>query len=373
MKKTLLTLLCLLVLQNTFAQTDTCKSNNWYFNFALGEGVTITDNLDNMKCPDFLSHRLSLGFGKWLTPWLGIKLQGVVAPLCLQHRTSDNFSDNYLINEYVNDVDAYGYYLAKAPFVNTHISLQLSLLSMFGNTQSRWDALLSVGAGYIHVFPQKGIPSYDGTTLNPGLMAKCRLSKHWELDLEATADFLSDKFDARNTDNDYALNTALNIGATYFFGNGRCFQKRNPAEIKTTNPIYIRDTVRVPEYVEKIVEVTKESSPGQALAAFSYEIGSIYPIGNLSETTMKQIVKTLQDNPTKKLRLESYSDKETGSEKRNMELAIQRITYLRNVLIYEYSIPSEKITERPYGSSVQLFNSNETSQNRITWVFLVDE
>lgn len=129
----------------------------------------------------------------------------------------------------------------------------------------------------------------------------------------------------------------------------------------------------VQQYVEKIVEVKQEPVAGQPVAAFTYDIGEVKPKGRLTKQTIKQIVKLLDNNPDKKIRIDSYADKETGSEKRNMSLAKQRIKYLRDIMVDDYSISEDRIKEKPYGSSVQLFNAQQSSQNRITWIFMFDD
>ncbi len=380
MKKILIVMLASLALTQTVrSQTDSCTSKNWYIDLAVGGGVTVTEQIVHLECPDFIAYRISMAAGKWINPWLGARLQITTGAFHLSHSTSNEFTEDYGIAAYANIVSPDGYYMAQAPFINPHIDLQLSFLSLLGHPQCKWDAVLSVGGGYLHVFKKDGIPASDWATFNAGLMAKYRLNDKWEFYAEAQSALFSDKFDARITDRKCASNLTVNLGVSYFI-DGRCFPNavEETAELLqiqetvTDSTRIHHDTIIVPQYIEKIVEVKKEAASGLPIAAFNYNIGEIQPEGNSTEQTIKQIVKIMEENPDKKIHLCSYADKETGSEKRNMELAKLRIGYIRDMMVDKHSVSKDRIIEKPYGSSVQLFNSNQ-SQNRVTWVFLLNE
>ncbi|MCR4957310.1 MAG: OmpA family protein, partial [Prevotella sp.] len=68
--------------------------------------------------------------------------------------------------------------------------------------------------------------------------------------------------------------------------------------------------------------------------------------------------------PKAKVALCGYADAQTGNDRINDRLGLQRVTVVKNMLINEYNIPESRITADSKGAREQPFAINE--QNRVT-------
>jgi outer membrane protein OmpA-like peptidoglycan-associated protein len=91
-----------------------------------------------------------------------------------------------------------------------------------------------------------------------------------------------------------------------------------------------------------------------------FEIGK-EEIMDTNRSTILNILNTLKENENSKVVLTGYSDKQTGSAKRNMKLSIARAEAVKNVLI-KLGVKEERIEVKGMGDTVQPFNENDANR-----------
>ena len=79
---------------------------------------------------------------------------------------------------------------------------------IYGNfsPEHKWDAIPSVGIGYMTVFPHKGTPTANMITTNFGVPGKYRIQDNWDVNLSVQLALFSELFDSRYIGKNYDCN-----------------------------------------------------------------------------------------------------------------------------------------------------------------------
>ena len=203
---------------------------------------------------------------------------------------------------------------------------------------------------------------WDGTKVQAfgqaGLIADFRLSNAVSLNLEANANFLSDKYNSKKAPNvDWYFNALVglkvNLGKTYTTR----FVPAPEPEIRYVEKI-----------VEKVVEVpatavVEEATIEPIRRDVFFKINS-YQIQKGEEQKVKDIVDYMQKYPASKVVVTGYADAGTGNDRINDRLAAQRADAVVKALKSKYGISADRITYDSKGARVQPFAEND--KNRVT-------
>lgn len=108
--------------------------------------------------------------------------------------------------------------------------------------------------------------------------------------------------------------------------------------------------------------------PASALAALNMELQNVYfdnasyELTSEAKSVLDRAAKLLRDNPGLELQVMGHTD-ESGNERNNIVLSIQRAYKVKYYLVYDKQIPMARISSDGY-SSVEPAGSNTTEQGR---------
>lgn len=194
-----------------------------------------------------------------------------------------------------------------------------------------------------------------------GLTLDFKLSDAVSLGLEAQGNITGDKFnfkDAGNPDSYFNLLAGLKINLGK--GDGVFGRTYSTKFIPAPKP----EVVYVDKIVEKIVEVEKPAPVVEPLRRDIFFVINKYEIRESEKGKVAEIAAYLKKYPKAKVALCGYADAQTGNDRINDRLGLQRVTVVKNMLINEYNIPESRITADSKGAREQPFAINE--QNRVT-------
>ena len=328
------------------AQNDTVLSKcplrgNWYIGAAGGTQVLFSADADKLDFGNRLSTDLSLSAGKWFTPALGMrfniqgfKLKGLSTAEGLY--IADPLDGNILygnedpVRNYAT-INPDGSYRHDVYYINAGLGLQLSIMSLINATGERppWDIIPGAGMGYMHVFDHEGTPPASVMTTNFSITGKYRINERLDVNAALHASFFPDQFDGRIMGRGYENNLGLTAGITFHLGrqgfnhklwtdNVMPMSGNTALMLPKTDTIVVSDTV----YIEKEIPVParQDSFKAFTLGSVVFNINSLSPKDG-QDLTFLNIAGYLQQNPGKKVSLDAYTDRQTGSEKFNHSLS----------------------------------------------------
>ena len=205
---------------------------------------------------------------------------------------------------------------------------------------------------------------WDGSKVRPfgrfGLEAAFRLGSDVALTIEGNANILSDHYNSKKAGNpDWYFNALaglrINLGKSY---------QKYVKEIVPVNPwgdgpartdtVYITKTLKDTVYVEK----------PEALRRDIFFTINKWDIRPSEQQKVADIANYLQRYPNAKVSLCGYADVQTGNDRINDNLGVQRVNAVKQELISKYGIAEYRISTDSKGARVQPFSVNE--QNRVT-------
>lgn len=316
---------------------------------------TIT-NVNNWK---LTTPTASVSFGAFFTPVVGARLHV---------NGAWNKSGFYIDDQ--KTMAKYNY-----NYITTNLDLMLNMVTMFGkknyypvnfyliggiglNTAWNNDDANAMKGQYGSVLSN----SWDGTKLSHnarvGGMLDINLAKHWSVNLEVSANSLSDSYNSKLSNKD-DWSITVQAGVAYKFG-----YKKKPAA-----PQVIKEEVwetridttwyDVTEYVESTEPSNKQWVINYALAKSGLDAA----IGQSPEEQIREIGNFLKDHKECKVSVCSYADKGTGSARGNMKLSKKRNQSAIDALVAT-GVDASLISGDGYGDTVQPFAEND--KNRCT-------
>lgn len=363
----------------------------WYVDAGVGIQTIFSKDGNQLSFGKRLTPAYSLTAGKWLTPVYGVRLQAqgyafngfstadglyVNNPL-----TNGNIYGNYdPITDHVT-VNSNGSYRHYLRYLNLHVDVQVSLLNLIWGVrpERRIDVLPAVGIGYAHAFSYRGSAKTNALTANFSIMAKYRILDYLDGNFELSSALLPDHFDGRISGRKYEPTLSASLGVTYRFG--ACKRKCNIVDAPTPyvepapepKPAIVRDTVTIIKYIDRPVEHPVNTSlVGKTftLTSVHFDLGKTTPRKG-QETTFLNVVKFLNENPQARIRLDGYADKDTGSDRQNMRLSMQRSSEVLEILMYDYGIPRSRIEVQGLGNNAQPYEENDL--NRVVVITAIAE
>ncbi|MBO4905536.1 MAG: OmpA family protein [Bacteroidaceae bacterium] len=320
------------------------------YNFVgLQAGLQTTfTNYDQAK---LLTPTASVSLGRFFTPLIGARLH--VNGMWNKGGIKPGFTYDY-------------------NYVTTDLDLLLNLCTLFGNrTYYPLNVYLIGGIGLnyawnnddinnsVYILPDAWEDDFTSHNLRLGAMFDYDLCKNWSVNLEVSANSLSDRYNSKTVSTDDWQLTAQ-VGLAYKFS---CKAKPAP------EPVYVAPVEEViEEPVEEVVPVEPAPKPVEVAPAPEMRTEIFYAIRQTTITRGEQakvdnLVSFLKDNPTTKVSVTGYADAGTGNPRINLKYSQQRAENVAKALV-EAGISADRITVDYKGDTVQPFSEND--KNRVT-------
>lgn len=254
---------------------------------------------------------------------------------------------------------------------NVDIVADLSTLLGGFNPKRGFNGYLFAGAGLNHAFDNDEANALD-TSGYPleylwkdsqnlfagrmGLGCNLRLTDRLSINIEGNANVLSDKFNSKKAANiDWQFNAL--IGLNFKFGKGYTenkpvYSEPKPVVVEQPKPAPI---VEQPQPKEEVIIQPMKQDIFFALNSARIQDEQQFKINQLAEYLVK--------NPSAKVSVTGYADKNTGNPKVNIILSEKRAENVVEVLKAK-GIAADRILSDSKGDTVQPYNTPE--ENRVT-------
>ena len=315
-----------------------------------GAQTTFSKGYNNFK---LITPTASVSFGAFFTPIVGARLHvnGIW--------NKGGYDENGLEFKY------------NYKYLTTNLDLLLNLTNLITQRNySKWNIYLLTGFGlntawgngdaYAH---KQELPlAYDNTrfshNIRVGAMLDYNIAKHWSVNLEVSANSLSDRYNSKLTGHDDWQMTAR-VGVAYKFG-----YKKKPV-VKEPEPAPVVEEVWETRtdttwYDETIYEEVKRDRNIEKQIFFGLRKDGV----DATQAQITEVAEFLKGVENGEITITSYADKGTGTPKVNMGYSKKRAQSTKKALIN--AGVDEKIikTVEWKGDTVQPFPEND--KNRVS-------
>jgi outer membrane protein OmpA-like peptidoglycan-associated protein len=389
-----------------FSQNDHSSVNTWKTGWHLDAGggvqTLFSSDVTNLSFQQRFTPSVSLGVGKWISPFWGVRMQAYGYSLNGYSTTEGTYLSDPLGNGLYGTNDpvrnqvtirpdgSYRHYLH---YLNAQVAVEASLFNWLDGYKEnrRWDIIPALGVGYLRSFGYKGTPATDNLSAHFSLKGKYVLTPRWDINLEVSAAAFNGNFDGRITSQKYEAYSGITLGISYNFSKpvykSRPAKTRKQANLPVENNIRIVSLDRVeerlstiekklekletdpPKVVERvIIEKAPEKKDPFVLASILFGLNQTNPLKG-QDINLVNVVKYLEEHPDAKIRLDGYGDKATGTPDQNLKVAIKRADNLRRILIETYRVEAKRIETQAIGSNHQPYERNEW--NRLVLISVI--
>ena len=378
---------------STEAKEKTRWENNWYVEAGGGAQILFSKNAGLLDFGDRITPSVSLTIGRWFSPYWGIRVQAQGYQMNgLAVADGSNWGDPVRNHVSVLPNGNYPYYTR---YMNLHADAQISLANLIGGYAPgrKWDVIPALGIGYVHAFPYKGSCKRNTYAGMLSVMAKWRLPKGVDLNLEVGGAIMPDKFDGRDVGYPDG-NIGATLGLTYNFPKlqGKRRKARTSPAATPATVLWDADQLRtiIREELERsgrtaapdtvyIVKETPQPVTGDeakaaantpfTLSTILFKLGADTPKDG-QEMAYVNIARYMETYPDARIRLDGYADSRTGSERVNLYLSMRRAVNVRDILVNEYGIDSSRIEAQGIGVNAQPYEENDW--NRVVIVTVIE-
>lgn len=224
-----------------------------------------------------------------------------------------------------------------------------------------------------------------------GTMLDVRVAPNWSVNLEVAGNSLGDRFNSKNSgSSDWQL--TAQVGVTYRFGKAlRLKSSKKEADVAVVEPAALA-IASEPTPASTNTEVVKpetkpapaptpkpEPQPAPAPAPAKPAVTAPKDISrniffDIREATitpteqvkLAEVAKWLKENPSAKVTVTGYADRETGTATINSRLSRQRAETVAKELTKKYGIKASRIATKSKGDTEQPFTDND--MNRVSIV-----
>ena len=265
-----------------------------------------------------------------------------------------------------NGVGSNGFYYGAATIDGL---FNMSSLFAGSNPERFFNASLIAGLGYNQTFGENKRGNFMGRL---GLQGKFRLNEAFDLNLEALANGVGDKWNGLD---DHSMDTYFSVlvGVSFKFGTGFNFACPDCEKVYYDNDEcydeeYVQslnnkindlraeiDNHKCPE-PEPCPEVTKVKPGMKSHVLFGLAKTNITVD---QEMNIKAIADYLKQYPEAKASVMGYAEKGTGNAKINEQLAEKRANVVAEQLKTKYGISADRLTVGSKGDTEQPFSTND--------------
>lgn len=369
----------------TVSEVDVkCKTNyssTWRDNWFLQLGAGIQSPFVEYEMPagvdkkHHITAAYNLGFGRWMSPYLGWRLSGYYGNLRWDNgETSTMKSANLNFDLMWDMFNSLGGVNAKRVFS------VVPFVGLGGTFNWDYDAPAS---NIIH-HSGKGVKNNQWTLpVSAGIQLRFRLCKYADFFLEGRALFYGDNFNNCAFGDPVDVNLQAIGGFNINFG-GRDWDSYNPCDYlgyinnlnnqvnslrgdlaATTAALAAAEAqLPCPEVVpQQVTNVSNVIIDTPLLSSVRFKINSAV-ISPEEEVNVYNIAQWMKDNPDQNVVIEAYADKDTGTAAYNMELSERRAQAVYDQLVNKYGISASRLAKQANGSDSQVYPDNN-DWNRI--------
>lgn len=342
--------------------------DNWFMQMGAGMNLPMVENyLPDGTEKRHITAAYNVGFGKWMTPYLGWRISGLYGAI---HWDNEVYS--------------------KAKYVNANFDLMWDMFNSVGGVNSNrvFSIIPFVGLGGTYTWDFNNHspairtsygdkPNQWTLPVSAGLQMRFRLCRYADFFIEGRAQFYGDNF------NNYAYGEPVDVnitaigGFTINFG-GRNFKAYNPcgdlgyisslndqvndlrASLAVCSTALAEAEAQLPCPEVKPTVVHKPAAPTSDAILLS----TVRFARNSAEITDAEMVNVynvaewLKENPKQNIVIKGYADEQTGTSDYNMELSRQRAQNVYDALI-DYGINANRLSIQAEGSNTQLYDTND--------------
>ena len=342
--------------QSTADQLDYKPAPYMFVGLQGGAQTTFTD----FKLSKLITPTASVSFGAFFTPVIGARLHvnGIWDKGGIKTNGESNFTYDY-------------------KYLTSDIDLLVNLSTLIGkNDYYPWNVYLIGGTGLTYAWdngdlrksamstPTTWKKNYLSHNLRVGAMVDYNLNKHWSVNLEVSANNLSDRFNCKLSHADDWKLTAQ-LGVAYKFG----FSKK-----VHTAPVVVAP---VEEFVgDKNAETTaakldvpkaeKKAEPAPVAAVTTIQDDVFFDIRSSEirpseKAKIDKIIKWLKDNPKAEATVTGHADAGTGNTSLNAKYAKDRAEAVAKYM-KSAGIEASRLKVDSKGDKVMPYGDNEKSR-----------
>lgn len=326
----------------------------------------------------------NFGFGRWFSPYLGVRVNFLGGSLHWDTPTADHPNDGW----------------SKANHINMNVELMWDMFNSFAgpNPDRVFSIIPFVGIGGDYLWNMRDdhgnvpvatniVEHKTGKLKNQswtlpvtaGLQFRFRLCKYVDFFAEARASFYGDNWNNVAYGDAIEANVAVlggfnfNIGGRTFNSYNECASLSQMAALNNEVNVLrgqlldaaqtiagLESQLPCPEPKVITNTLTTEGSAVMATVRFSIDSAVITPE---EEVNVYNMAEWLKANPEKNVTIIGYADKDTGTSEYNMELSKKRADAVADQLVNKYGIAKDRLTVKYDGSDVQPYTTN--NWNRI--------
>jgi outer membrane protein OmpA-like peptidoglycan-associated protein len=307
-----------------------------------------------------LSLATTASVGKWLNPFLGVRLKGDYGPV------------HPMLNR--------GETMIHGKYFGLGVNLLWNMPAYFRpyNPERFFGFIPYVGVGGAYRLKNDVYPKDATLTYNGGILMTFRVGKRIDLHLDLGGILTEDAFNHMDGPNVDFLPSATG-GITFKLGNQgfKRVAERDDALIEGLNNRINalraeNERLSKPQPVSRPEPVAPAPKPQVVQTTINAPLTIIFRIGcaviddnqHLSIYNAAELVK----NTDKKLKIVGYADKETGSAQHNLKISEERAKAVAEELTRVYGIPAEKLIVDWKGSGNQPYAEN--NWNRVVLITL---
>ena len=347
--------------------------DNWFMQMGAGINIPMLENyLPDGSEKRHITAAYNLGFGKWMTPYLGWRISGLYGAI---HWDNNVYS--------------------KAKYVNANFDLMWDMFNSVGGVNSNRIfsivPFVGLGGSYTWDFNDNtpairtsygDKPNQWTLPVSAGLQMRFRLCSYADFFIEGRAQFYGDNF------NNYAYGEPVDVnitaigGVTINFG-GRNFKAYNPcgdlgyimqlnervndlrAALDVCNAELAEAEAQLPCPEVKPTVVHKPTTTPTATAVPDVILLSTVRFAKNSAmitdaemVNVYNVAEWLKENPKQNIVIKGYADEQTGSSDYNMALSRERAQNVYDTLV-DYGINPNRLSIQAEGSDSQVYETND--------------
>ncbi|MDR0864173.1 MAG: OmpA family protein [Candidatus Symbiothrix sp.] len=347
--------------------------DNWFLHLGAGGQTIFGDNDDKADFQKRITVMPTVSAGKWFSPYWGLRAKG-------QGGSLHGFENE-------------GLFMQHDKYYNVHLDALWNLSNQLGGYSSTRVLNITpyVGLGFAHRFelntdvavPQAtGVqPNYresaNAISVNGGLQFGFRLNKRISLDFDLGAAMVPDYFDRVVNHAENEAIVSASGGLTFKLGKTD-FEVIEPMDRGLIEDLNSRINTLHAKNKELSAElagrpVNCPQCPPAApvvspLSSISYIPNVVFFQINSAKVDDNQQISIFNtaefmNESREKIKVVGYADKDTGTDKYNLQLSEKRAKAVANELITKYKIPSQHIIVEWKGSEEQPYK--EKNWNRV--------
>lgn len=361
--------------------------DNWFIQLGAGINEPFVERGIGINAPgnvferDRITVTYNFGVGRWMTPYLGFRLNALGGVLHTDVPTLAQPHNGWTRSKHVNlNFELMWDMCNSLGGVNPNRPVSVIPFVGFGGDYN-WDMRDAAGniPASVDIHRQDS-PKYKNSTwtlpVTAGIQLRFRLCKYVDFFAEARGTFYGDNWNNTSYAEPVDVNVAAVGGLNINFG-GRKWSEYNEcasmAEIAALNNqvnnlrgelLDAAQTIAALQSAPKVEQKVTNSNgstncPDIALlSTVRFKINSAV-ISPEEEVNVYNMAQWLKANPGEKINIVGYADKDTGTSEYNMALSEKRANAVADMLSGKYGVDRNRFTVKYDGSNVQPYGTND--------------